>query len=232
MAQILLVEDDASLAFLVQDNLMEAGYEVVLAADGMQALTLLRTQKFILVLLDVNLPLIDGFSVLNELRSFDAITPVLLLTAKHETQDKLQAFKLGGDDYITKPFAMEELLLRIAVFLRRSNTTKPQDLSTKNFYFKYKELSLEIGQTCHKLTQKEADVLQLLLLSANQIVKREELLMKGWGKNDYFLGRSLDVFISRLRKYLQAVPSVSIENIHGIGFRLNLDAQANTTTTP
>ncbi len=225
MKTILLVEDDINLAFVIKDNLELAGYKVIAASDGLQADTTLRSGGFDLVLLDVNLPKIDGFTLAEDFRRMNQKVPILFLTARNQKEDRLQGFKIGGDDYISKPFSIEELLLRIEVFLRRSvdnPSHKTGIYKIGNLSFDFANLSLLGDNLQHKLTQKEADILLFLVKHQNQIVKRADLLLSVWGKDDYFLGRSLDVFISRLRKYLVIDPKIEIENVHGIGFRLKL----------
>lgn len=226
MKTILLVEDDINLAFVIQDNLEAAGFKVIAASDGLQADTALRSGGFDLVLLDVNLPKIDGFTLAEDFRRMNQKVPILFLTARNQKEDRLQGFKIGGDDYISKPFSIEELLLRIEVFLRRSEanpTHKTGIYSLGDLSFEYSNLLLKGAKIQHKLTQKEADILLFLVKHQNQIVKRADLLLAVWGKDDYFLGRSLDVFISRLRKLLTESNRAEIQNIHGVGFRLNFE---------
>lgn len=219
---ILLVEDDENLAFVIKDNLRLNGYEIVHKADGQQAIEAFENHQFDLCLLDVMLPKIDGFELSKNIRRQDKNIPILFLTAKSMQEDKLEGFKSGGDDYITKPFSMEELIFRIEVFLKRNraNSDQRQLFEIGELTFQYNELCLTHNENDKHLTQKEADVLRCLCLHANKVIKREEILKEVWGDDDYFLGRSLDVFISKLRKYLSADPAVSIVNRHGIGFEL------------
>ncbi len=224
-AHLLYVEDDADLSFVTKDNLELEDYQITHCADGQTALDLLGSQKFDLCILDVMLPAIDGFTLAQEIRKIDSETPIIFLTAKSLNEDKIKGLKLGGDDYITKPFSIEELILKIEVFLRRRNITAPE-LPAKYqlgiFEFDYPNLELHAAGTKEALTQREADLLKYFLDQPNKVVKRSEILETLWGEDNYFLGRSLDVFISRLRKYLKADDTIKIENIHGVGFRFKI----------
>lgn len=228
---ILYVEDDESLGFVTKDNLELKGYQITHCTDGQSALTIAKSGKFDLCLLDVMLPEKDGFALASEIRQWNIHIPIIFLTAKSLREDKIRGLKIGGDDYITKPFSVEELVLKIEVFLGRNRKTnwnhqnKIQSLGS--FKFDYKNLLLIHNDTNRKLTQKEADLLKLLSENKNQVIKRSAILEKIWGEDDYFLGRSLDVFISRLRKYLRADDHLKIENIHGVGFRFFIDNPNN-----
>ncbi|QSE98056.1 response regulator transcription factor [Fulvivirga lutea] len=219
---IMLVEDDESLSFVIKDNLSLNGYDVIHYADGALASKSFTKGKFDLCLLDVMLPAVDGFTLGKEIRKKDSNVPILYLTAKSMQEDKLEGFKSGGDDYITKPFSMEELIFRIEVFLKRklSTSTTKQNFKIGEYDFNYSDLSLTYKGEIKNLTQKEADVLRFFCLNKQRVVKRDEILKEVWGDDDYFLGRSLDVFISKLRKYLAKDSNVSIANRHGIGFEL------------
>lgn len=220
-AHLLYVEDDESLSFVTKDHLELQGFQVTHCADGTSATAAIAEGSFDLCLLDVMLPDVDGFSLAKQIRSTNLDVPILFLTAKSLKEDRLHGLRLGADDYITKPFSIEELILKIEIFLRRSktNTTqRPQVYTIGQYTFNYKNLELKIGEEVRRLTQKEGDLLNYLLLHKNQLAKRADILETIWGENDYFLGRSLDVFISRLRKYLKADTSIKIENVHGVGF--------------
>ena len=222
-ANILYVEDDESLGFVTRDNLELKGYEITHCTDGQQAMDIVKQTQFDLCLLDVMLPEIDGFTLATEIRKRDTHIPILFLTAKSLKEDRIHGLKLGADDYITKPFSIEELILKIEVFLRRSKNIGgniSQIFQIGQFELDSRNLSLSGVEAKRKLTQREADLLRFLIENKNQVVQRSVILEKLWGENDYFLGRSLDVFISRLRKYLKADSSLKIENIHGVGFRL------------
>jgi DNA-binding response OmpR family regulator len=224
-AKILYVEDDESLSFVTRDNLQLQGYNIICCKDGKSALKAIQEQEFDLCILDVMLPEIDGFTVAKEIRKKDQHVPIIFLTAKSLKEDKIHGLKLGGDDYITKPFSIEELLLKVEIFLRRSRISTPVShtvFDVGEYRFDFNNLSLNIENHQQRLTQREAELLRMLVENKNQVLKREDILEKLWGKNDYFLGRSLDVFISRLRKYLKADSKLKIENIHGVGFRLQV----------
>ncbi len=219
---LLYVEDDETLSFVTIDNLELNGYEITHCLDGKTALDILQKQTFDLCILDVMLPEVDGFTVARELRKVNQQIPIIFLTAKSLKEDKIQGLRLGGDDYIVKPFSIEELTLKIEVFLKRSQVienAKNQIQKIGHFSFDYENLALVFQNQERRLTQREADLLRFLVQHKNQVVKRATILEKIWGENDYFLGRSLDVFISRLRKYLKGDKSIKIENIHGVGFR-------------
>jgi DNA-binding response OmpR family regulator len=225
-ARILYVEDDESLAFITKDHLEIQGYDVHHCKDGEEAQQALSHGNYDLCIFDVMLPKMDGFALCQYVRKTDPHIPIIMLTAKSLKEDKISGLKTGADDYITKPFSIEELILKMEVFLRRNRITdqKSQNESLLGQYiFDYKNLSLSIDGNGKTLTQKEADLLKVLLDNKNNVLKRSDILLKVWGEDDYFLGRSLDVFISRLRKYLSQDPNLAIENIHGVGFRLKTD---------
>ena len=227
-SRVLLAEDDLSLGYVIKDNLADAGYEVVLCADGQVAIDKFSKESFDICLLDVMMPNKDGFEVAKKIRQQSDLIPILLITAKSLEEDRIHGFECGADDYIVKPFSMQELLLRIDVFLRR--TKKMYSERNLNFRigkmkFSFNDLKLSIGATIYNMTQKEAELLLFLCEHPNRILKREEVLLNVWGKDDYFLGRSMDVFITKLRKYFKADSSIQIETIHGMGFRLNAAVQ-------
>jgi DNA-binding response OmpR family regulator len=221
--KILLVEDDPSLGFVIKDNLSVKGYDVTLCRDGEEGDNAFGQNPFNLCILDVMLPKKDGFTLARNIRQKNKEVPILFLTAKAMMEDKLEGFRTGADDYITKPFSLEELFYRIEVFLRR--TTKQETISDKvvqvgQYEFNYKNLTLSSSKESKTLTQKEAEVLRLLCENRDRVLKREEILTSVWGDDDYFMGRSMDVFISKLRKYLKEDASIQIVNYHGVGFRL------------
>jgi DNA-binding response OmpR family regulator len=227
--KILLVEDDPSLGFVIKDNLSLKGYDVTLCKDGEEGERSFLSQSFNLCILDIMLPKKDGFSLARSIRKIDASVPILFLSAKSMVEDKLEGFGAGADDFITKPFSLEELLCRIEVFLRRSpsmNQSNEKIVFFGNYKFDFSNLTLKNNTSEKTLTQKEAEVLKLLYYNRERVLKREEILKHVWGDDDYFMGRSMDVFISKLRKYLKEDPSVQIVNYHGIGFKL--EAQRST----
>jgi DNA-binding response OmpR family regulator len=218
---ILLVEDDPSLGFVIRDGLTTRGYDVTWCTDGEQAKDTFEKKPFDLCVLDVMLPKKDGFTLAQEIRMDNPAVPILFVTAKSMLEDKVAGFTAGGDDYLIKPFSMEELVLRMEVFLRRSSAPeKDKVLSLGSYRFDPRNYTLHHPKGEKVLTQKEAEVLELLSRNRDRVLKREEILKEVWGEDDYFLGRSLDVFISKLRKYLKEDPSLEIVNYHGVGFRL------------
>ena len=222
MKNILLVEDDDNLGFVIQDNLKLNGYKVYLCKDGEIGLKTFNEKSIDICLLDVMLPKQDGFSLAKDIRKMNNSVPIIFLTAKAMIEDKTIGFEVGADDYLTKPFNMEELLLRINAVLKRTETIKSPSTNgfqLGNLFFDDLNYQL-IGLETKKLTKKEAEILKLLCIEKNKVIEREIILKKVWGDDSYFNGRSLDVFITKLRKYLQDEESVSIENIHGIGFSL------------
>ena len=226
-ANILYVEDDSSLSFVIKDNLEENGYTVVHCTDGESAWQQFMKHTFDLCLLDVMLPKKDGFALATQIRKKNALIPIIMLTAKNMDEDKIHGFKTGVDDYITKPFNMQELLLRMEVFLKRTKIDSnvfPSEVTIGSIVFHYEELELQTLEGIIQLTQKEADLLKYFCLHVNQTLKREDILLSVWGKDDYFLGRSMDVFITKLRKHLKADPSIEIQTIHGKGFKFLVNA--------
>ena len=223
-AKILLVEDDPSLGFVIKDNLVLKGYEVTLCADGEAGEQAFQQTAYDLCILDVMMPKQDGFSLAKAIREKNTNVPILFVTAKSMLEDKIAGFESGGDDYIVKPFSMEELLLRIGVFLRRSSHSNGREevFPLGSFSFNFTNYTLHHATGQKTLTHKEAEVLKLLCENKNRVLKREEILKAVWGDDDYFMGRSMDVFISKLRKYLKEDPSVQIVNYHGVGFRLEV----------
>ncbi len=223
---ILLAEDDFSLGFVIVDQLKLDGYRVTLATDGSDALKRFNEKQFHLCIFDVMMPKKDGFTLASDIRKINSEIPILFLTAKTMTEDKVQGFKSGGDDYLTKPFSVEELQLRIKALLRRVNikVDKPEDkiISIGHFLFDTENLCLTIQNSKKSLTKKEAQILKLLFKFNGQVLPREVILNAVWGQNDYFVGRSLDVFITKLRKYLKDDDRIVLSNIHGVGFKLEI----------
>ena len=222
-AKLLYAEDDEVLGFITKDNLELNNFQVYHCTDGKQALQLVEEEAFDLCILDIMLPEIDGFEIAETIRKTDKAIPIIFLSAKSMKEDRIKGLKIGADDYLTKPFSIEELILKIEVFLKRSNINHQTDQSQfkiGNYEFDYSNYELKTEGFEKTLTQREADLLKFLLDRKNVIIKRSEILEAIWGEDDYFLGRSLDVFISRLRKSLNKDPNLKIENIHGVGFRL------------
>ena len=224
MAKILYVEDNLSLRFVTSDQLKKRGYQVVSCKDGKEALSTFKEQVFDLCVLDIMLPQIDGFELAKKIRKENEHIPIIFLSARSMQEDKIEGLKIGGDDYLTKPFDIDELCLKIEVFLKRKEINSGQNNIYKigDFQLNVTEQTLSILGIEKTLTLKETELLSLLAQKQNTIVKREYILVNLWGRNDYFLGRSLDVFISKLRKKLTQDQKISIENIRGVGFRLSV----------
>lgn len=222
--KILYIEDDEVLGFITRDNLSLNGYDVNHCEDGESAIKAFKSDQFDLCIIDVMLPKIDGFAVAEEIRSRNSEIPILFLTAKSLKEDKIRGLQLGADDYITKPFSIEELILKIKVFLKRKYIAGSNNLPILHigqFTLEHENLKFISPEGESKMTKKEADLLKMLIENKNKIVERSAILERLWGENDYFMGRSMDVFISRLRKLLKTDTTLQIENIHGVGFRLN-----------
>lgn len=227
---ILLVEDDQNLGFVLKDYLELTGYYVELCNDGKSGLEALNENPFDLCILDIMIPVMDGFSVAKEIRKKDEKIPIVFLTAKNMEEDKIHGFKLGADDYITKPFSTEELNMRISAILRRSQTSlvkeETEDVFELGIYaFDYKSQILSSSKSERRLTNKEAEVLRLLCIYKNKILRRDIALKEIWGEDDYFMGRSMDVYIAKLRKFLKEDKRISITNIHGRGFILEIKSE-------
>ncbi len=223
---ILLAEDDLNLGVLLVDYLETEGFDVKLCKDGEIALKAFQSHSFHLCLLDVMMPKMDGFSLAKEIRKKDKKIPIIFITAKSLKEDKLKGYDLGADDYITKPFDEEELLWKIKAVIRRipeNNTErKVEIISIGNYLFDFNNQSLTIGDKTKRITEKECEILNYLSTHRNNVIKREDMLKELWGENDYFLGRSLDVFITKIRKYLKEDPHLSIENVFRVGFIFNV----------
>ena len=223
-AKILLIEDDPNLGLILQENLELHDFEVELCADGEEGKTSFLQNQFDLCLLDVMLPKKDGFTLAGEIRKINQDIPIIFLTAKSLKEDRIEGFKIGGDDYITKPFSMEELLLRIQAVLKRSRNSTVEEnqkmFSIGDYEFDTEKQILRIQNKDQKLTYKEAELLRLLCLHKNAIMERELALKLIWGDDNFFNGRSMDVFITKLRKYLKEDNRIEIVNVHGKGFKL------------
>lgn len=227
MAQILFVEDDPALGLVVFDFLQMNGFSVTLATDGLSARDLVSKQPFDLCVLDVMLPGIDGFELARFVKSHNSTIPVIFLTARSLSTDRIEGFRIGCDDYIVKPFNSEELILRIKALLKRCGIPAPirverVSYSLGNYTFDPKELALSGPSGVQPLTRREAELLQFFCDHVNELLPREVILKAVWGNDDYFIGRSMDVFITRLRKYLKDDERVSIINSHGNGFKLTV----------
>lgn len=223
--KILLVEDDENLGFITKEHLEDEGYKVDLAVNGKKGFQLFSNNEYDLCLLDVMMPEQDGFSLAEDIRAVNNNIPIIFLTAKSLQEDKIKGFKIGADDYICKPFSAEELTLRIKAILKRYFQHNDQaenrsviDFASSSFDFKNQLLNTPSQE--YKLTKKEAEVLNVLCRNINQTVTRELALKMIYGEDDYFKGRSMDVYIAKVRKYLKDDPLVEVQNIHGTGFKL------------
>lgn len=227
--KILLVEDDPGLGFVIQDTLKAQGYTVHLSRDGKEGLSQFHKQPYDLCLLDVMMPKKDGFELAQDIRKINREIPIIFLTAKSMMDDKVKGFKSGADDYITKPFSNEELSLRIEAVLKRYNATDSDEKVNSQihnlgaFTFNLDTFELTHPDAERKLTRKEAGILKLLCENKNKVIERELIANLVWGDDSYFVGRSLDVFITRLRKYFAIDPKVTIANVHGVGFKLEVN---------
>lgn len=227
--KILLAEDDENLGFMIKDYLELNNFKVIWEKNGNLALQEFFKQEYDLCVFDVMMPEKDGFSLAEDVRKINPAVPIIFLTAKTMKEDRIQGFKSGADDYITKPFSTEEFILRVEAVMKRSYGRGIENQEKKGLYqlgsyeFDYQNLSLKRNNVAQHLTRKEADVLKILFVHKNEILPRETALKIVWGNDDYFTGRSMDVFITRIRKYLKDDPRIQINNIHGIGFKMIID---------
>lgn len=229
--RILIVEDDANAGLLLQNFLQEEGFETKLCATANSGLQSFLAGPFSLCILDCALPDYDGFSLAGEIRSKNDQVPIIFVTAKSLLDDKIKGFQSGADDFITKPFEPFELLYKIKAILRRSQT---QAVNGRELFFQIgsyrfdpKNHTLSRGNEIKRMTLKENSVLKLLCLKKNQLTRKDEILIALWGESDYFKGRSLDVFIAKLRKYFAKDQTIKIENIHGVGFILSDESKSS-----
>ncbi len=227
--KILLLEDDANLGFILSEHLEMNGFTVRHCTNGVDGSAAFRKSSFALCLVDVMMPKKDGFTFVKELRQNDQQTPVIFLTAKSLKEDRIEGLKIGADDYITKPFSMEELLLRITAVLKRSRPAPsavelPEQIAVGSFQFDVRKSVLTFGAKKKiRLTTKESELLAVLCAHRNHVVEREQILNAVWGTDSYYSARSMDVYVSKLRKYLKTDPKVSIVNVHGKGYTLLID---------
>lgn len=220
--KILYAEDDETLAFLTKDNLEQNNYDVTHANDGAMALEAFKTMSFDICVFDIMMPKMDGFELAETIRKVNTDIPIIFLSAKTLKEDRIKGLRLGADDYLVKPFSIEELLLKIEIFLKRSSKNNVHEktiYALGKYQFDSKNYFVFSESEKITLTQRESELLKLFLDNKNVVLKREEILKSLWGNDDYFMGRSLDVFISRLRKIVASEEGIAIENLHGIGFR-------------
>ncbi|MBN1198365.1 MAG: response regulator transcription factor [Bacteroidales bacterium] len=224
--KILYVEDDLTLSFVTRDNLAMKGYAIDAVDNGKEAIERFGKNRYDLCILDIMLPKMDGFTLAEKIREMDVEIPIIFVTARSSKEDKIRGLRLGGDDYITKPYSMEELVLKIEVFLKRRTIQRPDDQTSckevnQLVSWDPVNLILTIDSQKHALTHREAELFSFLYKNRDKVVKREDLLIALWGHDHFFFSRSLDVFISRLRKHLRN-SGVEIENVYNVGYRLNV----------
>jgi len=218
--KVLLAEDDRDFGNILSQYISISGFEVVLARDGKEAFALFRSEKPDICVLDVMMPEMDGFSLGEQIKKAQPDLPVIFLTAKSLKEDIIRGLKIGADDYITKPFDPEVLILRINNILKRTYSSMNDEFRISSTILKFNTLELICGRTREKLTLKEAQLLKYFIINRNKVLAREDILTEIWGEDDYFLGRSMDVFISRLRKYVSEDKNIDIRTIRGTGFIL------------
>lgn len=226
-AHLLYVEDDETLSFVTIDNLELRGYRIDHCTDGQSALEKVGSNAYDLCILDVMLPKMDGFSLARNIRKTNDHIPIIFLTARSAKEDKIHGLTIGGDDYITKPYSIEELVLKIEIFLKRSRIRIPgldgrKTIAIGKLVLDPLNQVLTDGENRHSLTHKESELLQILALNIGSVIRREEMLLTVWGNDHFYSSRSLDVFISRLRKLVSPDPAIRIENVHNVGYRLGV----------
>jgi len=224
LPKILIVEDDKNMGYLLRENLKVSGFVPVLCINGQEGIEAFKTGSFDLCLLDIMLPKKDGLTLASEIRKENKEIPIIFLTAKSLDEDKITGFKTGCDDYVTKPFNIEELLLRMRAILKRDKSREAVVKENKfvfgDYELNYPERKLIKGNIPKNLSTKEADLLKVLLTHENEVVPRTNILKEVWGTDDYFVSKSLDVYLNKIRKYFQGDPKIEIMNVHGFGYKL------------
>ena len=222
--KILFVEDEQSLGLIVKESLETRGFQVHYCQDGKIGLKAFKEFKPDICLLDIMMPIKDGFTLAQEIRKIDQETPIIFLTARSQTSDVVKGFEIGGNDYLKKPFSMEELIIRVKARLNEeagaNSESDQKDFIIGSYKFEYDKQTLEFQEQIKKLTHREAEILRLLCLNKNKVLERSKVLDKVWGDDNFFNARSMDVFITKLRKYLAEDPNVEIINVRGIGYKL------------
>lgn len=219
--KILLAEDEPSLGQIIKESLETRNFEVLLCADGEQAYKTYKIEKPVLLVLDVMMPKKDGFTLAEEIRKEDPAIPIIFLTAKSQTEDVVHGFTIGGNDYLKKPFSMEELIVRINALLNRNkNENLNEPIQLGNYSFNLKKQTLQINSEIETLTHREAHLLYHLINNQNEVLERSFILKKLWGDDDFFNARSMDVFITKLRKKLNKDDTLQIVNVRGYGYKL------------
>lgn len=219
--KILLAEDEPSLGQIIKESLETRNFEVLLCVNGEEALSVYKTENPLLLVLDVMMPKKDGFTLAKEIRKDNVTIPIIFLTAKSQTEDVVEGFGVGGNDYLKKPFSMEELIVRINALLKRNNTElSTESITIGRFIFNLKKQTLQLNDKIESLTHREAHLLYHLIKNKNQVLERSFILNKLWGDDDFFNARSMDVFITKLRKKLKNDPAIQIINVRGYGYKL------------
>lgn len=230
MARILLIEDEQQLGQIVKDSLEMRGFDMLYAADGKEGLRLYQQARPDVVVLDIMMPNMDGFTVTTEIRKQDKVTPIIFLTAKSQTADVVKGFEMGGNDYLKKPFSMDELIVRIKALLKRGSEQPAPPAGADNedvvmigqYAFNYIKQTLTRNNNTAFLSHREAEILRRLYDNKNQVMERKAVLLDLWGDDSFFNARSMDVFITKIRRYLKEDPRVQIVNIRGVGYKLIL----------
>jgi DNA-binding response OmpR family regulator len=223
MTRILFVEDDTNLGALLKENLGNRGFDITWCRDGNEGIRAFSKSQFDLCILDVMMPVKDGFTLSKEIRTVNEDIPIIFLTARSMHEDKIHGLEIGGDDYITKPFSTQELFLRINAILKRTQSkNSPQEKVKKvgKYLFDHNKMTLQFGSDVKRLSSKEADLLHILIQNKEELVPRPVILNKIWGNDDYFSAKSMDVYISKIRKLLKDDPGIEILNAYGSGFKL------------
>lgn len=219
--KILLAEDEPSLGQIIKESLETRNFEVLLCVDGKEAYKVYKAENPLLLVLDVMMPKKDGFTLAKEIREDNKDIPIIFLTAKSQTEDVVKGFNIGGNDYLKKPFSMEELIVRINALLKRGeNELNTEAIKIGKFIFNLKKQTLQLNNTIETLTHRESQLLYHLIKNNNQVLERSFILKKLWGDDDFFNARSMDVFITKLRKKLKADPAIQIINVRGFGYKL------------
>lgn len=230
MTRILFVEDDPNLGLLLQENLNNKGFDTTWCKNGDEGLSMFKKDKFSLCILDVMMPVKDGFALSKEIRSVNAEVPIIFLTARSRGEDIIKGFEQGADDYLTKPFNTQELYLRINAILKRMQPKLgmlPKVCNIGKYQFDYNKMTLDFEGSITKLSSKEADLLWVLVCNKNELIQRNMILEKVWGNDDYFAAKSMDVYISKIRKLLKHDPEIEILNAYGIGFKMLINEKAS-----
>ncbi len=221
MTKILFVEDDANLGMLLTENLNNKGFQIEWCKDGDEGINKFKKENFNLCILDVMMPIKDGFTLTKEIKSIKPDIPVIFLTARNMHEDKIKGFELGCDDYVTKPFNTQELYMRINAVLNRTHTeVKTDTIQIGQYVLNNTKMTLELNGEDKKLSSKEAGLLFMLATNINKLVNRSTILKQVWGNDDYFSAKSMDVYISKVRKLLKEDPNIEILNAYGVGFKL------------